>query len=146
MQCADRHHCLRIHRPHSRTLSPISPSAASVRGSRLQPRSYTTSTTQSRKQDCMKLRSFRRLHDPPCTCSTQVECAGASEGSVLEAFYYGRAFAQLLGERLNSAVVELLSEAGKQDAERRQAFRCTLARTMSVRSRQSDIISFPRLH
>ena len=48
--------------------------------------------------------------------------AGAS-GDVLEAFYYGRAFAEVLGERVSAATTEVLSELGKMDAERRQASR-----------------------
>lgn len=42
---------------------------------------------------------------------------------MLEAFYYGRAFAETLNERLGGALDDLLSEIGKQDAERREAIR-----------------------
>ena len=51
------------------------------------------------------------------------EPAGSS-ASILEAFYYGRAFAETLNERLGAALDDLLSELGKQDAERRESLRC----------------------
>ena len=60
---------------------------------------------------------------------------GSSSQTVLEAFYYGRAFAQLLSERVSSVVVDLLSEIGRNDAERRQAFRyapCQLLQNMHL--------------
>jgi hypothetical protein len=52
------------------------------------------------------------------------EPAGSS-ASILEAFYYGRAFAETLNERLGAALDDLLSELGKQDAERRESLRCS---------------------
>ncbi|KAK9845748.1 hypothetical protein WJX81_001296 [Elliptochloris bilobata] len=47
---------------------------------------------------------------------------GATDAA-MEAFYYGRAFMQTLGDRLGSALGEVLSEAGRHDAERRQVLR-----------------------
>jgi hypothetical protein len=46
-----------------------------------------------------------------------------SARSVLDAFFYGRAFAETVNERLGLAMDDLLSDFGKWDAERRQALR-----------------------
>ena len=59
-------------------------------------------------------------------CTFQEEyistCVGTSR-SILEAFYYGRAFAEATNERLGAVLDDVLSEFGKKDAERRQALR-----------------------
>ncbi len=46
----------------------------------------------------------------------------------MEAFYYGRAFVQTLGDRMGAALGDFLAEAGKHDAERQQALRCVIPR------------------
>lgn len=58
---------------------------------------------------------------------TSVQAAsGSSPGSsrsVLDAFFYGKAFAEVVNERLGVVADDLLLEFNKRDAERRQAFR-----------------------
>ena len=49
--------------------------------------------------------------------------AGSSR-SVLDAFFYGRAFAEVANQRLGELADEALVRLGKLDAERQQAFRC----------------------
>ena len=41
----------------------------------------------------------------------------------MDAFFFGKAFAEVLNERLGEAADDLLVEFGKRNAERRQAFR-----------------------
>ena len=49
-----------------------------------------------------------------------------TNGSLLDAFYYGKAFAETLNEKLGTALDDVLASIGKQDAERREAIRyCT---------------------
>lgn len=43
--------------------------------------------------------------------------------AVLDAFFFGRAFAEVVNEKLGTAVGELLSEVAKKDAERRREMR-----------------------
>ena len=50
------------------------------------------------------------------------EPSGSSK-SILDAFFYGKAFAEALNERLGAALDDVLSEVGKQDAERRESMR-----------------------
>ena len=47
-----------------------------------------------------------------------------SSRSILEAFYYGRAFAETLNAKLGAMVEDVLSNIGKQSAESSQALRC----------------------
>ena len=54
--------------------------------------------------------------------ATSDEPLGSSK-SILDAFYYGKAFAETVNERLGAALDDLLSELGKQDAERRESMR-----------------------
>ena len=49
-----------------------------------------------------------------------------TNSSLLDAFFYGKAFAETLNEKLGTALDDLLANAGKQDAERREALRCCL--------------------
>lgn len=42
---------------------------------------------------------------------------------MLDAFFYGRALAEVLNERLGAVADDFLVEFNKRDAERRQAFR-----------------------
>lgn len=46
-----------------------------------------------------------------------------SNRSILDAFYYGKAFAETMNERLGAALDDVLSELGRQDAERRESMR-----------------------
>ena len=48
--------------------------------------------------------------------------AGSSR-SVLDAFFYGRAFAEVLNEKLGEVADDVLVRVSKLDAERQQAFR-----------------------
>ncbi len=41
----------------------------------------------------------------------------------MDAFFYGKAFAETLNEKLGIALDEALASFGKQDAERREALR-----------------------
>ncbi|CAL5229974.1 g13405 [Coccomyxa viridis] len=43
--------------------------------------------------------------------------------SLLDAFYYGKAFAETLNEKLGTVLDDVLANIGKQDAERREALR-----------------------
>ena len=57
---------------------------------------------------------------------TSTYAAGSSQESstvVLESFYYGRAFAEVLTERVSSALTTILSTIGQRDAEQRQFWR-----------------------
>ncbi len=47
-----------------------------------------------------------------------------SSRSILEAFYYGRAFAETLNAKVGAVVEDVLSDIGKQSAESSQALRC----------------------
>lgn len=44
--------------------------------------------------------------------------------SILEAFYYGRAFAETLNAKVGAALEDVLSDISKQSAESTQAVRC----------------------
>lgn len=44
--------------------------------------------------------------------------------SILEAFYYGRAFAETLNAKVGAALEDVLSDISKQSAESSQAVRC----------------------
>lgn len=46
-----------------------------------------------------------------------------SNQAVLEAFFLGRAFAEVVNDRLGAALGDLLSEIAKADAERRQSWK-----------------------
>jgi len=46
---------------------------------------------------------------------------------MLEAFFVGRALAEVLNERLGAALGDALAEFGKGDAETRQTIRCGCA-------------------
>ncbi|EIE21144.1 hypothetical protein COCSUDRAFT_57061 [Coccomyxa subellipsoidea C-169] len=46
-----------------------------------------------------------------------------SSRSILEAFYYGRAFAETLNAKVGAVVEDVLSDIGKQSAESSQALR-----------------------
>lgn len=46
-----------------------------------------------------------------------------SNKAVLEAFFLGRAFAEVINDRLGAALGDFLSEIAKADAERRQAWK-----------------------
>ena len=72
-----------------------------------------------------RLHSQRRWHRQQALPA----CAGSSR-SVLDAFFYGRAFAQVLNEKLGELADDLLVQVSKLDAQRQQAFRC--ARPLSV--------------
>ncbi len=70
---------------------------------------------------------LKRPPTPPC-------CAGTSADAATEAFYYGRAFVQTLGERVGGALGEFLSEAGRKDAERQRAIRHAPSPSKSART------------
>ena len=50
--------------------------------------------------------------------------AAETSFNMLEAFFVGRALAEVVNERLGAAVGDALAEAGKLDAELRRALRC----------------------
>ena len=56
--------------------------------------------------------------------STVPHAVAGSSRSVLDAFFYGRAFAEVANQRLGELADEALVRLGKLDAERQQAFRC----------------------
>ncbi len=53
-----------------------------------------------------------------------LNCYAGPNSSLLDAFYYGKAFAETLNEKLGTALDDVLANIGKQDAERREALRC----------------------
>ena len=53
----------------------------------------------------------------------KVYIGSGSNSSLLDAFFYGKAFAETLNEKLGTALDEALASFGKQDAERREALR-----------------------
>ena len=53
-------------------------------------------------------------------------CLAGSSRSVLDAFFYGKAFAEVANEKLGVVADELLLEFNKRDAKRRRAFRCSI--------------------
>ncbi|KAK9822337.1 hypothetical protein WJX74_009716 [Apatococcus lobatus] len=64
----------------------------------------------------------RRLHRD--RASGHIAATPESESaSILDAFFLGRAFAETLNERLGAFLGDLLSEFGKQDAERQRALK-----------------------
>ena len=68
------------------------------------------------------------LHAHWCGLIWPLPSPGSTEppDSAMEAFYYGRAFVQTLGDRMGAALGDFLAEAGKHDAERQQALRCVI--------------------
>jgi hypothetical protein len=52
-----------------------------------------------------------------------LSCNVGPNSSLLDAFFYGKAFAETLNEKLGAALDDALATIGKQDAERREAFR-----------------------
>ena len=60
----------------------------------------------------------------PQGCPYGYPAVAGSGNAAADAFYFGKAFVQTLSERLGTALGEALSEAGRHDAELRQAMRC----------------------
>ena len=60
--------------------------------------------------------------------------AAGSSRSVLDAFFYGRAFAEVLNEKLGEVADDLLIRVSKLDAERQQASRHAQLRYCRVQS------------
>ena len=54
-----------------------------------------------------------------------LQCYAGPNSSLLDAFFYGKAFAETLNEKLGTALDDVLANIGKQDAERREALRCS---------------------
>lgn len=52
-----------------------------------------------------------------------LSCDVGPNSSLLDAFFYGKAFAETLNEKVGTALDDALATIGKQDAERREAFR-----------------------
>lgn len=61
--------------------------------------------------------------------------SSASSRDVLEAFYYGRALAEVLSEQLGTAVIDFLSQLGQRDAEQRRFLRQACPYPVSSHSR-----------
>lgn len=59
-------------------------------------------------------------------------CFPGSSSSLLDAFFFGKAFAETLNERLGTALDDLLADFGKKDAERREAMRYLLSLASSL--------------
>lgn len=56
--------------------------------------------------------------------SLRLPCAASDSRNMLEAFFVGRALAEVLNERLGAALGDALADFGRWDAETRQAIRC----------------------
>lgn len=60
---------------------------------------------------------------PFCTRPMSKSAAQQESRGMLEAFFVGRALAEVLNERLGAALGDALAEFGKWDAETRQSIR-----------------------
>ena len=74
----------------------------------------------------------------PCMCPTECPSYGlflrAAEASpasrnLLEAFFIGRAFGEVVNERLGAAAGDALADLGRLDAETRRSLRCAAPRS-----------------
>ena len=60
---------------------------------------------------------------PHCKSHKCDVCSTETSRSILEAFYYGRAFAETLNAKVGAALEDILSDISKQSAESTQAVR-----------------------
>ncbi len=64
--------------------------------------------------------------------------------SVIHAFFVGRAIAQALGEQLEDALTNALSEVGKFDAEQRERLRQFTEQVMERAERDAETVTLGR--
>jgi uncharacterized protein YjbI with pentapeptide repeats len=65
-------------------------------------------------------------------------------GAVIHAFFVGRAIAQALGEQLEDALTNALSEVGKFDAEQRERLRQFTEQVMERAERDAETVTLGR--
>ena len=75
---------------------------------------------------------------PSLQCFAGPNSYAGPNSSLLDAFYYGKAFAETLNEKLGTVLDDVLANIGKQDAERREALRCRPSSLMQTMQRMSE--------